>query len=53
VCVCVCVCVCSHCSVMISDIEVTTEKFIYSRYTGIFALYIVSNYLLQILQRVW
>ena len=40
---CVCVCVCSHYSVMISDFDITTDKFVYSRYTvlGIYALYIV------------
>jgi hypothetical protein len=52
---CVCVCICSDCNVMTCDLEITTDKFVYSRYTnlGICALCIVSNYLLQILQRGW
>jgi len=38
---------------MTCDFEITTDKFVYSSYTnlGIYALYILSNYLLQILQR--
>ena len=59
VCVCVCVfmceCICSLFSVMIGGLDITTDTFIYSlsKYLGIYALYVVSNYLLQIIQRGW